>query len=97
MKYEAHITFDRKYAMEVKGLSVSSVGWSFSQIDGDPDVGNVVLCYLNARGDVYEDLLSEMMFLALSAKRVGIQPIRTKVEQILFDHRWGLDKEPTQR
>lgn len=90
--YECHITMDHS-AGDVIAIAekVKAVGWTFSCINGDPDLGPGVKCYATKqfnclRYDIHDviDWL-ELAAEALSEQRCNI--IRKKVEKVLYDVR----------
>ena len=87
--FEAHITYDRKHASTIRIVAKVSTSWKFSQIDGDPVLGDKVFCYLSAHS---ADALALQMQMESVVNIVmqthDVTPIRTKIEAILFDKRW---------
>lgn len=87
MSYESHITFDRDIADQVREFAVE-IGWKFSQIDGDPVLGDKVFCYLSQHDLDQEKLTIDMEKAVKTARSRGLKPIRQKIEKIIFDQRW---------
>lgn len=85
--FEAHITFDRMWADQVKILGVE-VGWKFSQIYGDPVMGNRVFCYLTAYDRDPHSLLARMNKITAAC---GMPHERTKIERVVYDSKTKLD------
>jgi hypothetical protein len=90
-KFEAHITCPREQADAVRAIGALE-GWTFSQIDGDPIMGAGVKCYLSAYSTHAVRLLAEMRDVERSLALAGLTVLRTKVEQILFDSKTGVDE-----
>jgi hypothetical protein len=86
--YECHITM-RGNPKDIKPL-VESFNWKFSAIDGDPVLGNGVLCYAtrhyNARWQK-QSIIDEMRIVAaqLSQKAPVEEVLREKVELVVYD------------
>lgn len=91
-KFEAHITIAKDHAAFIEREVAPAVGWSFSQIDGDPIMGQQPYCYLTHYSPDGRKLreAAEMVSAILKAHR--IPTLRIKVEQILFDTKTGLDE-----
>jgi len=90
--YECHITFfgDRK-VIEGKVNNLKLDGWHFSAIDGDPDLGDGVKCYLTKHyGAEYgcEKVISYLDSMADYLGGFGLNSIRRKVEVIIHDKRY---------
>lgn len=86
--YECHITM-RGDPEFIRPLVESSVtGWKFSAIDGDPVLGNGVLCYATSHFPVRlsQDVVVEKMnFVAHCLSQQGAEVIRQKVELVVYD------------
>ena len=89
-KYEAHITFHGFESSGVKGLT-QIVGGKFSRMEGDPVLGDDRYCYLTMHSEDVEGLKAWMKSVAEMARSHYIYPIREKIEQIIYDHRFGLE------
>lgn len=88
MIFEAHITFPSSDAYYVKQKG-DKWGWKYSQIDGDPVLGNNVYCYLSKHSDDYLELYNHMeLFYLENCKSLHI--IRKKIELIMYD--WKSDR-----
>jgi hypothetical protein len=85
--YEAHITFSKDHADFVRRCA-AELEWKFSQIDGDPVLGDKVFCYLSAHDDSQMRLMQRMGDVVEKLKPFGIIPLRTKIEEILYDKLW---------
>lgn len=97
-KFEAHITFDRKFAHFVEAYA-PTVGWTYSVIDGDPVMGQKAYCYLTAYDTNPLRLKRRALEIAERLGRIDIQvpALRTKVEQIMWDSKTGHDVVGTPR
>ena len=82
--FEAHITYERVHADKVKEAS-EATGWKFSQIDGDPVLGQQVRCYLTHYDKSSSKLLESMDKVARILTDLGIPNIRRKIECIVYD------------
>lgn len=86
--YECHITFNGEPGYSL--TCVESLGWKFSRIDSDLDLGAGSRCYATKQFnfkyseqiiiDVLEDMANDL-------KTVGLNPIRSKVEVVIYDKR----------
>lgn len=81
LDYEAHITLDPS-----SSIDDDLDGWHFSQIRHDPVLGKRDWKYLTKHSDDADALLEQMMALAGGLPDV----VRTKVEHVIFDRRWGI-------
>ena len=86
--YECHITMDG--APSILEQYVNAIGWKFSAIDGDPDLGSGVKCYatmhFNARKD-FEEIKGKLVRDAAALSAVGVKVLRRKIEMVLYDNR----------
>lgn len=89
-KFEAHITMRRDQSEIVKGFD-GVLGWSFSAIDGDPVMGKQAYCYLTAYGPIGTDLLVKVQTLSNVLRDNGVEVLREKVEEIVYDSKTGHD------
>ncbi len=88
MKFEAHITFLPEYAEQLKEADDGNRYWKFSQIHGDPDLGDRLFCYLSAHDADEGYLRMRTIDMVKALRAFGIPAIRAKVEQIVFDERY---------
>lgn len=87
MYYECHITLaltpkDMRQAVE------SFNGWSYSAINGDPDLGDTLLCYATRRASAGCDLMKVVEVMgqvAAGLELCGGVVLRQKVELVVFD------------
>lgn len=90
--YECHITlFGNRKETEEKVKSLKLDGWHFSAIDGDPDLGDGVKCYLTKHyGAEYgcDKVISYLDSMADYIAGHGLGSIRRKVEVIIYDKRY---------
>ncbi|KGM36115.1 hypothetical protein [Inquilinus limosus] len=86
--FECHVTMVGDPA-QLRPM-VEEVGWKFSQIDGDPVLGEEVKCYatmlFNARKD-QEWVLNQLLATADALEGYGATVLRRKVERVLYDDR----------
>jgi hypothetical protein len=88
-KFEAHITCPREASSVVE--SVAGEQWKFSAIDGDPVMGKKAYCYLTGFANDSGDLLLRMQQKAGEIEDKGIEVLRLKVEEIIYDTKTGVD------
>lgn len=91
--YECHITIEQlpNQSREHVRQAVERTGWKFSAIDGDPVLGNKVLCYATrhfanqmAPGDVSQ----RMNIVAEDLSTNQLKVVRQKVELVVYDTKW---------
>lgn len=85
-EFECHVTFPAADAEGVEALDLP--GWSFSKIDGDPEMGKGVLCYLTAHYHTQDIALLAMGIVCGRAEIAGLHPMRAKVEHVIYDRRF---------
>lgn len=86
--FEAHVTMTGDPA--AIRPAVEDLGWKFSAIDGDANLGDGIKCYatrqMNERiGE--QGALWELMFAADFLAKEGYTVIRRKIERVIFDDR----------
>lgn len=94
-KYEAHMTFDKKHADDLKHLAETDSdfsGWQYSAIDDDPIMGQKPYCYLTAYNSEAKKLLDFMHDIKRILNWEGIETLRLKVERIIYDSKTGVDE-----
>lgn len=85
--YECHITLLGK-PWEVSKV-VEKLGWKFSVIDGDPDLGEGIKCYatrqfnMKYKTEFIIDIVDETAEEIAKAK--GIKVLRRKIEIVIYD------------
>lgn len=82
--YECHVTF--------QGPDPGIQGWTFSRIDGDPDLGSGRKSYLTRHfrdSMLLSDVVNEVEFVAklLADSGPEFKILRTKVEHVCYDNR----------
>lgn len=86
--YEAHVTMlgDPDELASI----VEDIGWKFSAIDGDADLGDGVKCYatrqFNARKGE-QNTVAALLEAAIHLQNLGATVLRRKVELVVFDDR----------
>lgn len=88
--YEAHITMDTFPNVVYLEDLTKELGWKFSRIDGDPNLGNGVKCYATKQfnGNMYKgDVLGKLLTAAAILEHQGARILRRKVELVLYDDR----------
>lgn len=87
--YECHITMLGE--PEAIKRSMKKSGWSFSQIDGDPDLGKGIKCYATRQFNTRTTVPSIIRELNDKAKFIGevagARILRKKVEMVVYDER----------
>jgi hypothetical protein len=86
-KFECHITMTGDPLL-IRPL-VESVGWSFSCIQDDPQMGPGVFCYATQYFDSVDSAISETLATGETLADRGALVTRTKVEEIRYDSRHG--------
>lgn len=91
--YECHITMlARDFA--VAEMVTKTTGWTFSKIDGDPDLGEGVKCYatkhFNCDRMTKEEVIGALNDAAHLIACSMIEVIRRKVERVIYDDRTKL-------
>jgi len=84
--YECHITF--LYPPNALPLDVR--GWKFSQIDGDPNMGDGVKAYLTRQyraTNAKDAVIDALEDVAAEVTEMGYEVLRTKVELVVYDNR----------
>ena len=89
MKFEAHITCPREASDRVEHFAIP--GWSFSVIDGDPIMGKRAYCYLTCYDTDAQRTKDRVRSMASAIRANGIEVLREKVEQIIYDTKTGVD------
>jgi hypothetical protein len=95
MKFECHITMSRSdgpAALNVSAEYSHLEGglWKYSQIDGDPVMGQQVFCYLTRYDTSYVRLYSAMKTLVAALPQNGVNVLRQKIELIMYDTKTGV-------
>lgn len=89
MYFECHVTLqgDKDHIKPI----VESTGWTFSAIDGDPNMGDGVKCYattqLNATKFDCQQAVNAVEQCANVLHAAGMTILRKKVELVVFDSR----------
>lgn len=85
--YEAHITM-LGIPDIVKPL-VEHIGWKFSSIDGDINLGDGLKCYATKQfnGNLDQRIVLGNLKIAAAQLRPYVTIIREKVEQVIYDSR----------
>ncbi len=104
-KFEAHMTYERKWAPAIGEISdvtqkksdifkwPEAGAWAFSQFDADPVMGDKPYCYLTSYDIDEQRLLYRMNHLAGQIfHNYGLEPLRLKIERIIFDSKTGVNE-----
>lgn len=87
--YECHITV--LGTPESIQPNVESLGWTFSCINGDPDLGTEVKCYATRHYNCSKSLVvvkAEVLGTTGLLRDMGCKVLRSKIEKVLYDMRW---------
>lgn len=89
MYYELHVTCEGE-PKTVRPFVEDNLGWRFSNIDEDPDLGKGVRCYattqLNAKNAI-QDVMAELAAHADMLREKGVKVTREKIELVISDKR----------
>lgn len=92
--YECHITLAIDSMDYVAGKdeekAVEETGWTYSKIDGDPDLGGGVKGYATRQFNInkpLQEVLDELDAISRKLQHSGVKVIREKVEQVIYDRR----------
>jgi hypothetical protein len=86
--YECHVTCLGWPG--VVRLPVEELGWTFSAIDGDPDLGAGVKCYATRQFNERigtEAAIMEVSEAGRKLRAMGVIVTREKVEHVIYDRR----------
>ena len=89
-KFESHITCHIKDAAEVERIG-TLYNWKFSKIDGDALMGAKPFCYLTAYNPTKAGMYTDMLLRKSSLENAGVEVLRTKIEEIIWDTKTGLN------
>lgn len=84
--FEIHLTFDRRLADDVRKLN-DALKWKFSQIDGDPVLGNKVFCYLTTHAPDFMSARNALDHAVQWLYEKNVLPLRKKIEVVVYDDR----------
>jgi hypothetical protein len=87
--YECHVTLTGMASVWAEKW-IKDAGWTYSRIDGDPDLGAGVKQYATKHFNVrksQEKIIDEMRRLALSLTLRGCEVLREKIELVIYDRR----------
>lgn len=87
--YEAHITILEDRPRKLIQDAVEQIKWKFSAIDGDPVLGKRVYCYATKHYPLRIGKDIAVQDLLIAARRLGLNVVRRKIEQVIFDDRFG--------
>lgn len=90
MTFECHITCHIKDSEKVEEESIFSKHWKFSKIDGDPLLGAKPHCYLTCHSVGFKDIKEDMNTTAERLTSKGIEVLRKKIEEIVYDSKTGV-------
>lgn len=88
-KFEAHITCNRADADKLRALLVRLAGWKYSSFDADPVMGDKPFAYLTAYDTDPYVLRGRTLMAAGLLSAQGIEVLRQKVEEIVYDTKTG--------
>jgi hypothetical protein len=82
--YECHLTLDPEHEDLARHVGAAR-GWGFSRIDGDPLLGDRVLCCLTRHSSDFRALALEMKAATADVRQAGGDVLRQKIERTMFD------------
>ncbi len=90
--YECHITIEASGDITHLKDVVEALGWKFSMIDGDPNLGAGVKCYATRQFNARESQPGVMDKLAFASAAISrrcktVKVVRRKLEMVLYDDR----------
>lgn len=86
--YECHITC--LGSVDEVAPAVEQIGWTFSAIDGDPELGPGVKCYATRQFNERLGLDGAVMEVSEAARKLRAMRVtitREKVEHVVYDRR----------
>jgi hypothetical protein len=86
--YEAHLTYDQDWSKALRDWADDS-WWVFSEISGCPILGQGTYCYLTGYDPDPQILLDEMNANIEDLRLLGMEPLRAKIEHIVYDTKTG--------
>ena len=86
--YECHLTMPAVDEETISGLAEGEY-WKFSKIDGDPVMGDSVYFYLTRHRDQFLTIRADMHYMIEKLRAHGIDVLRAKIEEIVFDTKAG--------
>lgn len=88
MSYEIHVTCYARDAVVMKEMAAHAVfPWKFSQIAGDPILGDDTYAYLTAHRSTESSARAALADCVADLKRRKITIVREKIEEIIHDVR----------
>jgi hypothetical protein len=88
--FEAHITLAQEHRAVAQMVGETEL-WVFSEITGCPILGQGTYCYLTGYAPDSLALKEEMEAVAEQLRFHGAEPLRMKIEQIVYDTKTGRD------
>lgn len=91
MNFECHITLPREQGSIAAAVAADpKLPWKFSQIDGDPVLGQQVFAYLTRHDTNYVRLYANMKHTVVELTQQGVDVVREKIELIMYDTKTGV-------
>jgi hypothetical protein len=87
-KFESHITMPREQGALAEEVA-DALGMTYSAIDGDPVMGKRAYCYLTCYDTDATRLLGRVQAASFVLRHNGVEVLREKVEEILYDTKTG--------
>lgn len=91
MEREAHITAAMEHAVIMRRVG-EEYGWVYSQIAGCPLLGPGTYCYLTNYSRDHDRLYAQMQTVLRRLVALGGQPLRSKIEHIVYDSKTGVNE-----
>lgn len=86
--YECHITLESKHPHSLRE-TLEALGWKFSAVDGDPNLGSGVKCYAtrqyNSERVALHHVIEIVKDLAENLRLQNYKVLREKVELVVYD------------
>lgn len=91
--YECHLTCMELVVDNTKKFkeACDEIGWTWSFIDGDPDLGSGIKCYATKQfnsKNTDDEIVQALLFARDALRRRDVNVIRAKVEVVVFDERY---------
>lgn len=89
-KFESHLTMHVNDGRIVEEIG-HGLGWKYSQIEGDALMGPKPYCYLTGYDPDGKALLARANDLKRQIEANGVEVLRVKIEEIVYDTKTGVD------
>ena len=96
-RFEAHLTAPKEAAAAIRHVAdfnAHDPGWIYSEISGCPLLGKGTYCYLTSYDTDDQNLHRRLERIAADCRAQGVEPLRLKIERIIYDTRTGVNELP---